>query len=549
MSRSPANGSLVPTDRLRPRRISAFACLLAGAAQALASCGPSAPEPNHPSSAPAQPTADAGAPAAAIANVPYSLSLEAFSVEGFPGLHSMVHADLDGKLVLLAGRKNGMHGFPPRRSAQLIAAFPVTQANDTVYVLDLAARKLLGSASVAALPAAVANQLRATNCQYFTREGQLYVVGGYGASADGKSMLTYPQVLAIDLKALVDSVVAGRALDASFAKSSIHIGQHPALAVSGGGMRPLGSNVLLAFGHQYDGLYTTDSSLAQQTYSDSVRAFRFALSKRPGSAGLPSVEVDYRGKYPDPPATGAQPSPDGPYHRRDFTFLPALGPDGGALLATYGGVFKGGRMEGYLTPIYIAAKDDSKLGFAVTEDTTAQQWLSQYDTAAVPLYSARARAMYVTFLGGISQYYWDPQAQALKHDSADFTQDPPVDGLPFINSISTLRVGGASSGQFLHVAEQFPPSGSEPRCGTQTAGYLGADGAFVPEPSAPSKDGVIQLDAIRSRQTLGYVIGGIASTAPYPGSATCASNLLYAVTASPDTATDAVELVAPVVSP
>jgi hypothetical protein len=315
-------------------------------------------------------------------------------------------------------------------------------------------------------------------------------------------------VLAIDLKALVDSVVGKRPLDASFAKSHIHIGQHPALAVSGGGMSPLGGQTLLAFGHDYTGLYTTDSGLAQQTYSESVRAFRFTLSSAPGTAGLPSVQVDYRGKLPDPPANQAQPSPDGPYHRRDYTFLPVLEADGTPALAAYGGVFKGGRLEGYLTPLYITAQGGVELGFTITEDTAVHQWLSQYDTASIPVYSARSHALFVTFLGGISQYYWDQQAGALKHDSVDFDKVPPVDGLPFINSISTLRTGGGGSGQFLHAEQQFPPVGGEPRCGTQAAAYLGADGAFVADASVPSSDGAIQLDAIVARQRLGYVSGG-----------------------------------------
>ena len=41
---------------------------------------------------------------------------------------------------------------------------------------------------------------------------------------------------------------------------------------------------------------------------------------------------------------------------------------------------------------------------------------------------------------------------------------------------------------------------------------------------------------------IGYVVGGIAATAPYPGPATCASDMIYAVTLDPTAATRTVRL-------
>src|SRR5690349_4519630 len=62
-----------------------------------------------------QPPATAVAPSPANAgsgDVPYSLTLEPFTVPGFPGIHSGAHAVYQGKLILVAGRRNGLHGFP-----------------------------------------------------------------------------------------------------------------------------------------------------------------------------------------------------------------------------------------------------------------------------------------------------------------------------------------------------------------------------------------------------------------------------------------------------
>lgn len=514
------------------RGLPALAFVIAALAAAASGCKPGR-QPD-----PIAPRADLAA------DVPFQLTLAPFTVPGFAGLHSGAHAFLDGKLVVLAGRRNGMHAFPPQRGeGASVWSFPPELANDTVYVLDLAARSLVGRASVNALPAKIADQLRATNVQYFTRDGRLFVVGGYAPTPDRTSMRTLDQVVAIDLAALIDRVTRGEPLDQAFATASIAVGNHPAIAITGGHTALLGSSVLLAFGHLYNGLYTTGGGLAQQEYSQSVRELRFTLA---GS----TVTVDYLGKDPDPPPTEPQPVPDGPYHRRDYTLVSVVAPDGSPRIAAYGGVFKGGRMEGYVHPIYITASAGAgtgnsagKLSFVMREDPTSQQLLSQYEAAAVAVYSRSRKAVYTTFFGGISQYYWDPQASALRRDPPNFNVTPVIDGLPFINSISTLRVGGAGNGNFLHVGASFPPAGGEPTCGgAGKAGYLGANAFFV---ATGGKDAVVQLDDVKEPTVIGYVVGGIASTKPYPGPATCVSDQLYAVTLSTAGATNTVRLTAP----
>ncbi|HEX6198886.1 MAG TPA: hypothetical protein VF150_01395, partial [Thermoanaerobaculia bacterium] len=114
-----------------------------------------AAEPQPPSPPPPAP---APAPAPASADVPFSLALEAFAVEGYPGLHSFAYGGDPSALVLLAGRTNGLHGFQPSVEAAEFPSFPREFANDTAYVLDLAAGKLLGQAKVTGLPSPYAQQ-------------------------------------------------------------------------------------------------------------------------------------------------------------------------------------------------------------------------------------------------------------------------------------------------------------------------------------------------------------------------------------------------------
>jgi hypothetical protein len=495
-------------------------------------------------------------------DVPYRLTLKAFTIEGLPGLHSVAHTVYDNKLVIVSGRKNGMHDFLARREAGTVWSFPPATANDHVYVVDMGTPpkrpKLIGSASVASLPLRIALQLRATNTQSFTKDGWFYIVGGYGATADGNSMTTYDQVVAIDLAALIETVKNGGKLDAQFARQHMRAGDHPALAVSGGGIAQItGDKILLVFGQLFKGLYTTDGSVAQQEYSQAVRMLSLSFSTETGQDQIPGIKVKYEGKCPDPPQDQPQPTPDGPYHRRDFTLASVPGPGGESRFGVFGGVFKGGRMEGYVHPVYITTYGSvncitgrMESGFQVEEDTGSSQWLSQYEGAMIPVFDQMNAAVYTTSFGGISQYYSDAKTGILKHDAIDFSKDPPVDGLPFINSVSTLRVGLPTNGEFLHLDQQFPPIGGEPLCvvGTgavATAPYLGTNSWFVMDNRMPSYDDALRLNQIVIPTVVGYIFGGIASTLPYPGKATCASNLVYEVTLDPNKATRTVELQPP----
>src|ERR1044072_9973253 len=90
--------------------------------------------------------AGSATPAAAAADIPYSLTLTGFSISGFAGVHSAVIAGSPEKLLVLGGRRNGLHGFPGGHDAGKGPAFPKTEANDTIYALDLTPKSLLGSA-------------------------------------------------------------------------------------------------------------------------------------------------------------------------------------------------------------------------------------------------------------------------------------------------------------------------------------------------------------------------------------------------------------------
>src|SRR5918912_1591264 len=170
----------------------------------------------------------------AAAAIPYSITLEGFSIAGFPGLHSAVVAGAPEKLLLLGGRRNGLHGFPGGHDAAKGPSFPKTEANDTIYALDLKNRKLLGTAQVNTLPVKVASQFKATNLEYRLVNGWLYVVGGYGPDPKTGTLSTLGYVTVVNFTALADAVINKKPLDAAFAYAHIVQYDNPARTITSG---------------------------------------------------------------------------------------------------------------------------------------------------------------------------------------------------------------------------------------------------------------------------------------------------------------------------
>lgn len=487
----------------------------------------------------------------AAADVPYSITLTGFSISGFPGVHSAVVAGAPEKLIVLGGRRNGLHGFPGGHEAEKGPAFPRTEANDTIYVLNLATKTLLGSASVNTLPIKIANQLKATNLQYEILNGWLYVMGGYGPDQQ-KGLTTLGSVSVINFDALANAVINHQPLDQAFANANIVQFDHLALAIAGGDLEllPDGSNgtlFVLAFGQQYDGEYTPGGGLVNQNYADGVRVFTFTGSPKP-------TGITFVNSIPNPP--GTQMDPENQFHRRDLTMKASVDASGNRRLVAYGGVFKGGRFEGFVNPVFVNLVPNSPVTpgsnpVNLTPNTATTQLMSQYDTAAIQLYDSTGKIMYTTFMGGISQYYWNSATNSLKRDPVNISQG--IDGLPFINSISTLKMPTTSDvgAQYLHVGQTFAPTGGIPQCSNGTSSVPapldGAETKFVIATGLQQvTPGVITLNSITSTSTVGYLVGGIAAATPYSANGpTCASNMFYTVTLNPTQPTNTIRLTAP----
>ncbi|SRR5579871_223450 len=484
------------------------------------------------------------------ADVPYSLELAGFSIDGLPGLHSSVYAGDEHQLIILAGRTNGMHGFPTVRTTGSAPSFPADARNHKVYLVDLANKKLLGSVSVDGLPQKIANQLTSSNAEFALSNGWLYIVGGYGlvnkqnASNPGLTPIyTIPTAMAIDFGALVSAVKSGKPLDASFAAANIATFDDPNLQITGGALKVFNNKMLLILGHTMNGLYTAGGGTMTQTYSSSVRVWEMSATRAGTSVKLTAT---MNAMVPNHPY-GVDPSLD-PYHRRDLPVEGAIDAAGNERIVAYGGVFVAGRFDGFVNPVYIdAAAAPAFVNLSV--DKTATQLLSQYECAVIPAYSAKAKAMYSTFFGGISQYYW--KDGALHHDPANLNINPPIDGLPFINSVSTLKnnysSGTPATNQYLHLQQSFPPSPAQaPQCAGKPAQYLGAETRFIRAGAVPHySNEVLKLDNISGPGVIGYLVGGMTADTMYAPANSCASNMIYTVSLDPSKPTATKLLVAP----
>jgi hypothetical protein len=208
-----------------------------------------------------------------------------------------------------------------------------------------------------------------------------------------------------------------------------------------------------------------------------------------------------------------QSDPSRQFHRRDLNVQPALTASGTPAIGAYGGVFVPGETGAYRQPIIITPGAGTSLA-NVTVDTSYQQFMSQYECAAIPLFDRTSKSMSTVLVGGISLYYLDKKTSELQAD----------EGLPFIDNLTVLSYAGSQWSEYVR---------SQP-----LDGRIGANGHFGAAPGlARSANGVLYVDGLKTKTLLGWVYGGIATDFPHPGDSTGhrskASNALYEVWLTP----------------
>jgi len=406
----------------------------------------------------------------------YEVKVVPKSISNFPGVHSFAYGQANGKWVIIGGRRDGLHARQPN------SAFPATSNNKDIFVIDPVSHQIW-SASLNVLSVSIAEQLQATNMNFYQDGDTLYLLGGYAFSTTAQDHITFPNLTSVQVADLIDAVVNGNSISPYFKQIT-----DQNFAVAGGQLAKIGDTFYLVGGNRFDGRYNPMGNATYvQTYVDGIRKFK------PNNFG-PQLSYSNYSVITDQVHL----------HRRDYNLVPQIFPDGELGYMISSGVFQVGVDLPFLYPVEIRAAGHTPI-------PSFNQYLSNYHSPKAGLYDATSNAMHSLFFGGMSQYYYS---------NGTLIQD---DAVPFVKTIS--RVSRDANGVLQEVV--LP---------NEMPALLGASAEFIPNLSIPrSSNGVVLLSEITQDSVLiGHAVGGISSPELNPFAAnntgvTSAHNGIYEI--------------------
>jgi len=392
-------------------------------------------------------------------NTPFSVSLEPVILDGFSGLQSYAWAKSGNKVLLVGGRIDGLHRRQP------FASFNKKYNNTDLFIIDLETEKVM-KRTVSGLPVQIAEQLQSTNMEFFQDGNLLLIVGGYGYSETEKDHITYPGLVLIKVKELIDAITGDKELT-PFIKQI----RDDRMAVTGGRLNKLGNLYYLVGGQRFDGRYNPHGpdhgpGFSQQ-YTNQIR--RFSLTEQEGEMKINNYTAITDSAL---------------LHRRDYNLLAQYDEKGKEMLTIYSGVFQYEKDLPFTNLIDITENSYSEV-------KNFNQQFCHYHSATLPVYDKNNKTLYSIFFGGIARNY--------SNDAGEIKTD---DNVPFVKHISIVeRKNG-------HVKEYL--------LSEKLTGYFGAAAEFIPaDQRLYSSNGILQLGMTGTKSLLaGYIIGGIDSRAP-----------------------------------
>lgn len=412
--------------------------------------------------------------------IEFTIEMEALTIPNAPGVHSYSWGlTSDQKWVILGGRVDGLHQRQP------FAAFLEQDNNKSVYVIDPIAEQVWG-ADLSVLSTSLFEQLQSTNQQFHQVDTMLYITGGYGYSSIMADHITHPNLAAVSLDQLADAVISGSSITPYFRQIS-----DTRLKVTGGQMGYLNDVFYLVGGNLFDGRYNPQGPGFGpgfiQVYTNDIRAFKIA------DDGVNLSITDYAATHDTINL-----------HRRDYNMVPQIFPNGTQGFTAFTGVFD------YNDLPYLNTVDITPTTYSV--NNTFQQYLSQYQSAKLPVYDAAANTMHTVFFGGLSQFTLNA--------SGNLVEDTNV---PFVKTIS--RVTRDPNGDMQEVELSY----------IEMPVLVGAGSDFIPVDSLYIDHHILDLASVPPTKThVGYIYGGIQSSAANifftnDGSQSFASNTIFKV--------------------
>ncbi len=198
-----------------------------------------------------------------VAQVDWALGYQ-IRESNLPALHSYAAAQAGDTLLLIGGRKDGLHLRQPS------FAFDSLSRNDSIWVYDYNRDQVLGL-DLSNLPSDLAAQLSSTNPQYAQLGDYLYIVGGYGYDPHIQDHRTFDRLIGLHIRKTIDYVYDQKPLDTScyfYISDSL-------FAITGGVMFPFDEHLILACGHRFDGVYNpVDNPTFVQKYHTKIIEFQ-----------------------------------------------------------------------------------------------------------------------------------------------------------------------------------------------------------------------------------------------------------------------------------
>jgi len=367
-------------------------------------------------------------------------------------LHSFSYGRLNDTLIIFGGRNDGIHGKEK--------GFEKQGRNDHLIIYDIKLNKS-SSIDLNTFSDSLKYPLTASASEFIQEGKILYLMGGYGQNAQGLYE-TYPSLTRIDLEQLIRRIKDKMPLAPAFSQSV-----NDSFAIAGGQMKKSGDQIYLVGGHRFDGRYSQDSKNYRQTYTERVYIFRFTERDSLPAWNIENVLTDELN-----------------FHRRDFNLAPFVTSAGIIEPVAFAGVFMMNDARPFRNISSIQVN-----GFTDIRDFN--QNLANYQCAHFGLYSSSQDLMQEFFLGGMAEYYLNPQGELVR--------DPLV---PFVKTISCVQRD--KSGQY----SEFALRDTMPL-------FMGSNSEFIPSSRIPFfNDEIIDADRLLEDTIhLGWVIGGIVNPA------------------------------------
>ncbi len=391
-----------------------------------------------------------------FAQATFNIHLEPFNINGFTGIQSFAFGQSGGKILLIGGRKEGLHRRQP------FASFDAAGNNTDILVIDPETEEIW-AATLNNLATGLKEQLQSTNMQFFQEGNTLYIMGGYGFAASANDHVTHNKLTAIQVSDLISAVVNGNSITPFFRQMTDDY-----FAVTGGQIGKLGEVFYLAGGQKFTGRYNPmNGPTFVQAYTNAIKRFKII------DDGI-NLSFQNVGSWVDAMNL----------HRRDYNMLPQIFPNGHYGFTMFSGVF-----QQTLDLPFLNSVDLDSTNYVVNQ--TFSQYLNHYHSAKMAIYDSANAVMHNVFLGGIAQYYLDANGTLVQDDN-----------VPFVKTIGQVSRYSDSTMTETHLGDM--------------PDLLGAGSEFVLAETTPAfENEIIDLQSLTGDTAfIGYILGGIKSSQP-----------------------------------